>query len=818
MTTLINDIKFAFRQLIKSPIFTIVAVLSLALGIGANTVIFSVVNAVLLRTLPFPDSDRLVILQTVRQVDPTSVQNQSTVIRRPISYLDFADWRQQSRSFEDLAAYDDHSGDLIFGSEPEIVWGYSVSPGYFSLLGAKPVIGRTFRAGDDKPGAEPVIVLSYDLWNQLFGGDDNIQEQNVRLGDRSYRVVGVLPKDYPYAMFTEFTDAQFARYWITLKIDKRPNRSHGYVIGRLKAGYTLPRAEKELSMIAQRIHDENPRRSVIAVKVEKLSDYVIGDSRPYLLVLLGVIAFVLLIACANVSNLVLARATSRHKEIAVRRALGAGMFRIMRQLLTENLVLSLMGGIASMLVALWSMDLVRTHFTSVIPRADEIGIDLRVLGFTLVLSIVTGLILGIVLAFRFRCVTPQASLVERGTKSTSRNRLGDALVVLEIAAAFVLLIGAGLMLRTFHKLLTVDPGFDSDRLLSFRVLLPSSRYNKTQREAFCQRALEKLAGLPGVESQAIDTTMPFGFASLSGPITILGRMEPKHRYLDNVGFHMVTLQYFPTMGIPLRVGRLFDERDFNQESRSVIINEELARRCWPHTNPIDEFIMLGVSDTDNTDSAYKIVGIVSDTFHDRLTEQWRPCLYFTQAALRSINRNPYLGFAVRTKADPENLIASVRSAIGQLDPLLPVDRLGMMRHHMAETYRRERFSLLFLGLFAGLAVILVGVGIYGVVSYLVGQRTQEIGVRMALGAQKPAILAMILRRGLILSIVGSTVGVIGALALSRFLSGYLYDISTTDPVTFILVPLFVVAMALLACYIPARRAARTDPMEALRYE
>jgi putative ABC transport system permease protein len=815
MTTLINDIKYAFRQLRKSPGFTTIVVLTLALGIGANTVIFSVVNAVLLRTLPFPDSDRLVILQTVRQVDPTSVQNQSTVIIRSISYLDFADWRQQSRSFEDIAIYDDHSGDLISGSEPERVWGSIVSPGYFSLLGAKPVIGRTFLAGDDKPGAEPVIVLSYSLWNQLFGGDVNIQEQNVRLDDRSYRVVGVLPKDYPYAVFT---DAQFSRYWIPQKIIKRRNRSHGRVIGRLKAGYTLARAEKELSMIAQRIHNEDARRSVIAVKVEKLSDYIIGDSRPYLLVLLGVIAFVLLIACANVANLVLARATSRHKEIAVRRALGAGMFRIMRQLLTENLVLSLLGGITSMLVALWSMDLVRTHFTGVIPRADEIGIDLRVLGFTLVLSIVTGLILGMVLAFRFRCVTPQASLVERGTKSTSRNRLGDALVVLEIAAVFVLLIGAGLMLRTFHKLLTVDPGFHSDRLLTFRILLPSSRYNKTQREAFCQRALEKLAGLPGVENQAIDTTMPFGFASISGTITILGRTEPKHRYLDNVGFHMVTLQYFPTMGIPLRVGRLFDERDFNQESRSVIINEELARRCWPHTNPIDEFIMLGDSDTDNTDSAYKIVGIVSDTFHDRLTEQWRPCLYFTQAALRSINRNPYLGFAVRTKADPENLIASVRSAIGQLDPLLPVDRLGMMRHHMAETYRRERFSLLFLGLFAGLAVILVGVGIYGVVSYLVGQRTQEIGVRMALGAQQHAILAMILRRGLILSIVGSTVGVIGALALSRFLSGYLYDISTTDPVTFILVSLFVVAMSLLACYIPARRAAKIDPMEALRYE
>ena len=811
MSTFINDVKYAVRQLIKSPIFTIVAVLSLALGIGANTVIFSVVNAVLLRKLPFPDSDRLVILKTVRQ-ESTSVQNQSTVIIKQISYLDFSDWRQQSRSFEDLAAYDDHSGDLISGSEPEKVWGYSVSPGYFSLLGARPVVGRTFRAGDDKPGAEPVIILSYDFWNQLFGGDDNIQEQNVRLGNRSYRVVGVLPKDYPYAMFT---DAQFARYWIPMKIDKRPNRSHGYVIGRLKAGYTLPRGEKELSMIAQRIHDENPRRLVLAVKVEKLSDYVIGDSRPYLLVLLGVIAFVLLIACANVANLVLARATSRHKEIAVRRALGASMFRIMRQLLTENLVLSILGGTTSMLVALWSMDLVRTHFTSVIPRADEISIDLRVLGFTLVLSIVTGLILGMVLAFRFRCVTPQASLVERGTKSTSRNRLGDALVILEIVGAFVLLIGAGLMLRTFNKLLTVDPGFVSDRLLTFRVLLPSSRYNKTQREAFCQRALEELAGLPGVENQAIDTTMPFGFAGLGGPITILGRTESKHRYLDYIRFHMVTSQYFPTMGIPLRVGRLFDESDFDQQSRSVIINEELARRYWPHTDPIDELIMLGDSDTDNT---YKIVGIVSDTFHNRLTEQWQPCLYFTQAALHSINRNPYLSFVVRTKADPENLIASVRSAIGQLDPLLPVDCLGTMRHHMAETYRRERFSLLFLGLFAGIAVILVGVGIYGVVSYLVSLRTQEIGVRMALGAQQHAILAMILKRGLILSIVGSTIGIIGALALSRFLSGYLYDISTTDPVTFILVPLFVVAMALLSCWIPARRAAKINPMEALRYE
>ncbi len=801
MGTILQDIRYGLRMLVKSPGFTIVAVLTLALGIGANTAIFSVVNTVLLRPLPFYDPDQLVRLSTVYDDGGTG----------PASYPDFEDWHHQSQSFEYLAAYTFQSNDFITGGEPERLQGACVSQSFFPLLGVNACIGRTFLEGEDQPGADKVVVLSYRIWKRHFGENPNILGRTVRLDDVGYTVVGVLPYDFerPLLKGTDF--------WIPPS-ERHPRYRYSYeVIGRLKHGVTQAQATEEMKTIATRIAQDYPEShsNFVGVKLESLSSYIVGDTHLYLLVLQGAIAFVLLIACANVANLVLARATTREKEIAVRQALGASTFRVARQMLTESLLLALVGGVTGVLVAFCAIDILKTHVFWIVPRADEIDIDLWVLGFAFLASVVTGLFFGMVPVVRLHRSMPYVSLMERWTMSGTKSKLSNTLVVLEFSAALVLLIGAGLMIRTFHKLVTVNTGFNSANLLTFKVSLPPSRYaNESQCLVFCQQTLTRLTDLRGVKGAAMNVTMPFGGLYSTSNMTVSGRPESEQPNLD-ASIHSVTPGYFRTLGIPLRGGRTFNEQDIARRSRFVIINEKLAQVCWPNENPLGQRLKIGREAPGGSRVDYEVIGVVGSTLQSELTQELEPSIYFAYS-VPFFDRN--LGFVVRAEADPEGLVADVRNIIRELDPSLAILQIGTMQQSIADSISRQRFSLMFFCLFAVLAMILVIVGIYGVVSYVVSQRTHEIGIRVALGARQQNILSMILKRGLTLSLAGSAIGLVGAVGLTRFLSSCLYGVSPMDPVTFAIVPLLITGVAMLACYVPARRAAKVDPMEALRYE
>jgi putative ABC transport system permease protein len=801
MFTLIQDIKYGFRKLLKSPGFTVVAVLTLALGIGANTTIFSVVNAVLIKPLPFRDPDQLVRLSTIDSDGNSG----------PASYPDFEDWRRQARSFEYLAAYTPQSSDFIAGGEPERLHGVCVSQSFFPLLGVNACIGRTFHEGEDRPDAGRAIILSDRIWKRHFGEDTNILGQTVRLDDVGYTVVGVLPCDYDYPLL------KGADFWIPLT-ERRPRYNYSYdVLGRLKHGVTQAQAAEEMTIIATRIAREYPEshNNFAGVKLESLSSYIVGDMHLYLLVLQGAIAFVLLIACANVANLVLARATTREKEIAVCKALGASTFRVARQMLTESLLLALTGGAIGVFLVLYAIDILRPHLAWIVPRADEIDIDFWVLGMAFLTSMITGLFFGIVPVVRLSRSMPCVSLVERWTLSRARSRLSNILVVLEFSAAFVLLVGAGLMTRTFQKLATVDPGFNSARLLTFKVSLPPLRYtNESQCLVFCQQALARLTDLRGVKDAAMNVTMPFGGSYSAWNVTVYGRPESGQPNLD-ASIHSVSFDYFRTLGIPLLSGRTFNRQDIVRRSKLVIINEKLAQICWPNENPLGQRLNVGREAPDGSRVAYEVIGVVGNTLQSELTQELEPSVYFAYS-VPFFDRD--LGFIVRTEANPEGLVPDVRNIIRELDPSLPILRTGTMQQSIADSISRQRFSLIFFGLFAVLAVILVIVGIYGVVSYVISQRIHEIGIRMALGARRQNILVMILKRGLMLSLAGSAIGLAGSFGLTRFLRAYLYQISPVDPITFAIVPLLITGVVMLACYFPARRAAKIDPIKALRYE
>ncbi|MBN1509536.1 MAG: ABC transporter permease [Sedimentisphaerales bacterium] len=801
MNALWHDIKYALRQLGKSPGFTSVAVLTLALGIGVNTAIFSVVNSVLLRALPFPDSDRLVSISPV--FGDGSIG--------PASYPDFVDWRQQAWSFEDLAAYASHLEDFVTGDMAERLSGASVSQGFFALLRVNVCIGRTFLEGEDQPGADPVVVLSQGIWKRYFAEDPRIPGRTVRLGDVDYTVVGVLSGGF------ECPPLKWVDFWVPLT--ERHPRSHGQyeVLGRVRPGVTVAQARVEMAGIAARLaqtypasHSENR-----GVRVELLSDHIIGEICLFLWVLMGATTFVLLIACANVAHLVLTRATARQKEMAVRQTLGASRWRIARQMLTENLLLTLLGGIAGVLLAQWSVALLRTRLAWIVPRADQISVDLPALGLVLLISLVIGLFLAMASTIWLRGLVSGASLRERWTAPMARRRLSGGLVILEFSAALILLVGAGLMGRTFYNLIRVDPGFDPANVLTFVISLPSSRYAETShRLDFCQRTLTRLKSLPGVRAAAMDDSVPFAGWYSVWNMTALERSEPQPRDLD-ASVHSITPDYFRTLRIPLRSGRSFHEQDMGRDLKLVIVNEGLAQMAWPNESALGRHLILGRPEPDGTHPAYEVIGVVGNTLQSELAAEAQPSAYFAYSA-RFSDQN--LGFLVRTDGDPEDLILDVRHVIRELDPALPVVNMGTMWRHMGETIDRQRLALILLGAFAILAVILVGVGVYGLMSYVTDQRSHEIGIRIAMGAQCGQVITMVLRQGMVLSGTGCAIGLLGAAGLARFLTSYLYGVSPTDPVTLLLISLFLCAVGASACYIPARRAARIDPMVALRYE
>jgi putative ABC transport system permease protein len=807
LDTLLQDVRFGARVLAKNRGFTAVAVLTLAFGIGMNTAIFSVVNAVLLRPLPYENSDELVqIWGTQPQLDTA-----------PTSPANFLEWREQNRVFEHVAAYTGQTFNLSGAGEPEQIRAARVSADLFELLRVRPILGRAFLAEEDQYGSHRVVIISHALWQRRFGASPQIVGQTLTLSDQSYVVVGVMPPEFSFLRAA--TDV-----WVPIAFSpgERQTRdtNYLYVIARLKPGVTLEQARAEMEALARRQQELYPGSNAgVGVKVISYKEQVVGDTRPVLLVLLGAVGFVLLIACANVASLLLARAAGRRKEMAVRSALGASRFRVIRQLLTESVLLALLGGGLGLLLAHWGLDLLVALQPANIPRLAELSIDRSVLLFVSALSLLTGIAFGLAPALHASRLDLNDALKEGGKGAGGgggRQRLRSLLAVSEIALSLVLLIGAGLMIKSFWRLMQVDPGFDPEKTLTMVVSLPASRYAETERQvAFFRQAVERVSSLPGVVAAGVTTDIPL-FGGSSTGFDIEGRPPYAPGQRPMVEYRSVSPGYFRAMGIPLLRGHTFTEQDRGDAPGVVIINETLARRYFPNEDPVGK--RLGFSKP--TDWR-EIVGVARDTRNYGLDEEVKPEAYMplTQSA------PDYLAGSIsgmilvaRASSDPQSMAAPIKREVQGLDGSLPVYNIKTMEQYLAESVARRRFNMLLLVVFAGVAVLLAVVGLYGVMSYMVSQRTHEIGLRMALGAQPRDILAMAARQGLALIGVGVGVGLVGALALTRVMTGLLYGVGATDPATFAAIVLLLALVSMLACYVPARRATRIDPLIALRYE
>ncbi|MBI3667063.1 MAG: ABC transporter permease, partial [Acidobacteria bacterium] len=800
-----------------SPAFTAVAVLALAVGIGANTAIFSVVNAVLLRPLPYHDSARLI---RVWSSEPAK-----GIPRMGFAPPDFRDLRDQNQVFEGMAAYYFNAFNLAGTGSPERLRGTIVTPNLFSLLGVAPAEGRGFQPEEETFGRHRIVVLSHGLWQRRFASDPGILNQALQLNGAPYTVVGIMPPQFQFP-----TDQ--IELWAPMAFapdDEMNTRDNHFVdaVARLKPGVALEQARANVDTIARRLEREHWENAGIGAVVESYQEALVGDARRALLILLGAVALVLLIACANVANLLLARAAAREREIAIRAALGAGRFRLLRQLLAESLLLAAIGGALGLLLAYWSLDGLVALGGSSLPRAQEVGIDGRILSFTLGLSLLTGLIFGLAPSLHAtRSGLARSLKLPRHRLSASR-----LLVVSEISLALVLLVGAGLLIRSFHRLLRVNPGFQAEKVWTAQLTLPDSKYRQTRKSAaFIAQLLKEIEALPSVQAAGATTSLPLSSAGGWGKfISIEGR--PPATSLEQVPvvqYRQVTPAYFSAMGIRLLKGRLFTERDNPDAAGAAIINSALARRFWPNEDPIGKRIWMGPPESllipllrpgqrFDPFPRLTIVGIVEDVKHDGLSQVAVPEVFHPHFQ-GGEETATYLFLAVRTTADPLALSSAVRAKLSALDPELPLANVMTMEQRLSDSVSRPRSTMLLLGVFAALALTLASVGLYGVISYSVAQRTHEIGIRMALGARQADVLQLVLKQGIRLVAIGLAVGLAAALALSRLLSSLLFGVSAADPATFFVVSVLLTAIALLASYIPARRAARVDPMAALRYE
>ena len=796
----------------KSPGFTLVAVFVLALGIGANTAIFSVVNAVILRPLPFSEPDRIVTAHG-RGEDA----NRAIVV----SYPDFIDWRDSTQAFEALAVYNT-SGALLMNDtdEPEQMSGVVVSADFPQVLGIKLALGRFFTRDEERPESAPVIILGYDLWRRRFNSDPNIVGKQIRVSNKATTVLGVTPQGFKFPVDEARTDfVQPVAPSIGDNVTRRGSHSL-HVVGRLKPGVTLEQASAEMGAIAERIEQEHPDdTNALGSVIVPLHEDLVGNLRRSLLVLLAAVGFVLLIACANVANLLLARAAARQREIAIRIALGASRLRILRQLLTESLLLSLTGGGLGLLVAMWGVDLLVAVSPLDIPRLKEVGLDARVLAFTVVVAVLTGLVFGLVPALQALKVDFNESLKEGGRGSTeggARARLRALLVVAEMALSLVLLIGAGLMIKSFLLLRAVNPGFDPHNVVTGRLSLTRAKYPQPEQQTlYFHEVQERVAALPEVESVAFVNPLPLSGNSSSVTFTIVGApfVQPGHEPESN--YRRVTPDYFRVMRIPLSKGRVFTEHDTENAPKVVIINESFVRKFFPGEEPVGHVLIIGADAQNPNPPPREIVGVVGDVHHGGLDEEAGPEYYipFDQSPQR------YMSMVVRSKTEGAvGLAANVRNVIKEIDREQFVPELKLMEELLSDSIATRRFNMLLLGLFAGVALLLAAIGIYGVMAYSVAQRTHEIGIRMALGAQTSDVLRMILSQGMTMALVGVGLGLVAAIAATRIMRSLLYGISPTDTMTFAGVSLLLVGVALAACLIPARRAMRVDPMVALRYE
>jgi putative ABC transport system permease protein len=815
MQSLLQDVRYGIRGLSNRPGFVVIAVITLGLGIGANTAIFSVVNAVLLRPLPFKDPDRVVLIWGFL---PKFAQTTDKLPSSAPNYLALA---SQSQSFEHLSAFRSWSWQLTGGGEPEQLQGARVSANFFAAIGASPMLGRQFDAQEDDPNRSPVAIISYGLWQRQFGADKNMVGRTMTLSGRTVTIVGVMPDGFRFPGGANLIPAlQFAfqnDVWMPLALSEEEKARQGNLnlamVGRLKPGVTTAQAQLETRSIQSGL----PLGSIgYTVNLIPLYQQMSGGVRRLMLVLLATVAFVLLIACANVANLLLTRATSRQREIAIRVALGAGRLRVIRQLLTESVLLSLLGGAIGIVLASWGNSFLVSLIPKDVPRIQEVGIDLRILGFGLGISFFTGIVFGLVPALQSSKVDLNESLKEgsRGvTSGTRQNRIRNALVVSEVSLAVVLLIGATLLTRSFIRLLDTNPGFDASNVLKLEVNLPNvppSRYaNESEQVAFFQQLIDRVGTVPGVESAAGVVTLPLTGAFESTDIIIEGREPAEGGTRPEADYNTITPDYFKVLRIPLQKGRQFTAQDVKDAPRVIIVNDVLAQRLWPNEEVLGKRLRVGFE----TESR-EIVGVVATTKQANLIAEMRPTMYMPYAQF------PIGGLTlmIRTKGDPLSLVPVVREHVRLQDRDIPVSRIGTMEQVLSASVAQQRFTMLLMGLFAVLALILALVGIYAVMSYLVTQRSHEIGIRLALGAKMNDVLQLMLKTGLSLTLAGIAIGLAAAWALTRFMSSLLFGVTSTDVWTFIGVPMLLGIVAMIACYIPARRATKVDPLVALRYE
>lgn len=804
---MMKDIKYGLRSLIKHPTFTAVCIVTLALGIGANTAIFTVVNAVVLRPLPFQDAERLAMIWTTKDANQ----------EQPLSFADYNDLKNQTKTFSAVGAASPLWNLTLTGTgDPEPVQGLFVSANLFELLRVAPARGRNFSADEDRIGGTPVAIVSHGLWERRFGGDPNLVGKPIAISGTSATVIGVMPPGFQLL-------EPAAELWLPLSQNQfassaRPVRLLS-VVGRLADDVNPLAANAELRAIAGQWASQYPDSNTgVGLRVVPLHDQVTGKVRPALLLLLGAVGLVLLIACANIINLMLVRSASRRKEIAVRAALGAGRMRLLRQLLTESITLSLIGGGAGILLGSWGVQALLALNPIRLPQYNEIRLDVTVLGVTLAASVITGVLFGLAPAWQTLKFDLHTALKEGGRTAiadSGQRRLSSLLVIAETAMAMILLIGAGLLLKSFSHLLDVKPGFVTENVLTMQLGLPNAGYQEPQKRAQFLRQLEtNLAAAPEVAAVGFVTRLPL-MSALNNITTFLaveGREVPAGERPE-IDFRRASTGYFQTMGIPLLAGRLVTEQDVANNTGAVLINEAMAKRFWPGEDPIGRRISTATSTGQQT-QWQTIVGVVGSVRHLGLDIEPRPEVYY------HTNTSPPFGpvVVIRTTSDPQRLISIARAKVREIDSNVPISNVNTMEQLVAQSVAQRRFGMFLVGIFAALALVLAVVGIYGVVSYSVAQRTSEIGVRMALGASAKDVLKLVLKNGMTLALIGVGIGLAGAFAVTRLMTAMLFEVKPTDVATFAIVSVGLIVVALLACYVPARRAMRVDPLVALRYE
>ena len=819
--TLLQDLRYGARTMLRSPGFAVTAVLALALGIGANTAIFSVVNAVLLRPLPYDQPERLI--QVWHSPPQKSFPGMPTFTVSPANFLD---WRKQNRSCEGMSAYGFGRYTLTGSGHPEAIRMVAATVGLFSILHAQPLLGRGFLEGEDEPGHEHEVVLSYGFWHSYFAGNPDVVGKNIQLNGQAFTVIGVMRPEFDFPIFSD-PDSR-TQMWKPLAWtdqERAIRGDHNYaVIARLKDGVTLRQAQAELDAISNRLAQDYPDDDkgwgAIAIP---LRDDLVGDVRPVLLFLLGAVTLVLLIACANVANLVLARALSRRKEVAVRTALGATRRRLLQQVISETLLLAFAGGALGLVFAHYSLILMVKFLAQWLPRSGEIALDGWVLAFTLVISLLTGFAAGLLPALHMAKADLNQALKQglgRSAADSGGSRTRNVLVVSEVALSLMLLIGAGLLIRSLWVLHDVNPGFDAHGVATMNISIPTNKFaDPAQQISYFARVLDRVRSLPGVKSAGLIDSLPLGDDGSHQPISLEGRPPAPMAELPEVEVRLISLGYMDTMHIPLLSGREVDESDVAGRSGAVLISESMAKSLWPNEDAIGKHLTLYFF----PELPRVVVGVVGDVKMNAMNErQPAPTLYFPVTQISVPRGETWRSFgmklAVRTNAAPLSVVPAIADAIREIDGEVPLLNIRTMDDSVSASLSQARFTMLLLGAFAGLALLLAVVGIYSVMSFAVSRRTNEIGIRVALGASRSDVLLLIVRQALVLGLIGSVIGILGALSLSRLMASQLYGVRPTDPVTFITVAALLMMVSLAASYIPARRAMRVDPMIALRYE